>query len=135
MDFNTANDSYLMRLGKDKWDVKNNRITYCDEPLTEAAMQYTIENLKSALELLESEGWCQGEMESADGRFCSSGAITKAQCQEEYYTDRNYRLFPYVIFQAVVGMNIVNWNDDEDRTYEDVASAFKEAIYELGGQS
>lgn len=91
------------------------------------------EDLLKAAEYMSEHGWCQGDLEDADGRVCVAGAI-KAVVRGK---DRNLRstsavisLHEYLVKEYgdnCAAISIPAWNDDPDRTVEEVILALKQA--------
>lgn len=88
--------------------------------------------LRDAANLLECEGWGQGDLESqSDGRtyYCSVGAIQKVA---GVVNDRAYSLSP-AGFTALAkmeswlgeGRSFISWNDAPGRTAAEVIAAFR----------
>lgn len=105
--------------------------------------------LERAWEILDRDGWCQHEAHSDDGRHCTLGAVGLASVELNGHGD-------YELIAAAGGLglghrsatqllsakireeypdgdawgHIPGWNDDPERTYEDVALIFKKAIHD-----
>jgi len=101
------------------------------------------EDLKGALRILQRDGWTQGKFKCADGKFCVQGAILAAvgvqrigpngydAAEADFYPkqkrfhDANKLLMNHLdlgYFQTSA-----DWNDDADRTFEDVRAALTAA--------
>lgn len=90
--------------------------------------------LTRAKELLETQGWIQGKFGSSDEGFCASGAITAAA----HEIDAGMTSAMGVLAEAAgapckaglkfCGCQIITWNDQDDRTEEEVLAAFDKAI-------
>lgn len=80
--------------------------------------------LRRAADIIEENGWIQGTLvDDETGAVCAIGAIQQACRQIDtptYWSARN-ALGQYVDD----GVSI--WNDDEDRTKEEVLAALREA--------
>lgn len=85
------------------------------------------ETLIKTKEKLEEVGWCQYQMESADGRMCLIGA----------YGDSVGKIWPgnvvatmgwYLLMHAIGSNDVVSWNDWPGRTVEEVMAALDLAI-------
>ncbi|MFD8117055.1 DUF6197 family protein [Streptomyces microflavus] len=105
-------------------------------------MDPATELLGKALEVLERDGWYQGNYcagsprEDDSGKpVCALGALNRATfgnawgarageaCHSSEARERAHnRLF------AAIGGAIPTWNDDPGRTYEDVVLTFKKAM-------
>jgi hypothetical protein len=73
--------------------------------------------IQDVKDILLAEGWCQGELENANGEHCLLGACDKA-------------FMPVPIRQAIFdklgGCSIINWNDTPGRTLEEVVALLDE---------
>ena len=93
----------------------------------------TSQVLRHALALLERDGWCKDTALDADGRRCTLGAINAALCLDEGAETTEAGLAA-VRALRVSGEGtphrrfVVDWNDAEGRTVEDVLEAFRAAI-------
>jgi hypothetical protein len=83
-----------------------------------------------AIEVLEEKGWVQKHSQTDEG-MCLMGAISYVQCYDAYaWTDVDYS-WNFLI--GMVGSLPTTWNDEPERTYEDVILLLKRASekYEL----
>ncbi len=82
--------------------------------------------LRRAAALLETNGWCQGEMEGDGGRHCALGAI------EASYIDPEDGTLAIMALKKVLGAKgrkafIADWNDTRGRTKKDVIAKLRKA--------
>jgi hypothetical protein len=83
--------------------------------------------LERALVVLDEHGWCQHQLIDADGRVCLSTALSRARNGEVHApTGAFWRLTRAAGLETPD--DLVAWQDDRDRTVEDVVLAFKCAI-------
>ena len=95
----------------------------------------TSESLAQALSKIESKGWCQGHYaEDERGsdtdpgsdkavKFCSLGAVLSLS---PYHT--SMIAIRYYLELATERSSIASWNDEPERTKEEVVAAYKKAI-------
>ncbi len=95
--------------------------------------------LRDALRILNHHGWCQGTLIGKDGGVCASYAIQSAAgCTDDDLPPNDTpksRLVGEAIDALGVlhpGQVLVEWNDDDRRTAEEVTAAFRAAISRLG---
>jgi hypothetical protein len=79
-----------------------------------------------AIELLETNGWCQGEYKSEDGKLCMLGALFAArgdfsETWSAIYNDLGFCL------DSNSSPGISFWNDTPGRTAAEVIDALKRA--------
>lgn len=86
------------------------------------------EVLDRAADVLEEDGWCQYSMHDELGRYCALGAIKAVTPDPDAFAERGYAtralrdyLSPTRPFQ------ISKWNDNPDRTKEEVIDALQQA--------
>lgn len=106
----------------------------------------TLDVLREALGRIERDGWCQGYSVGKDGSVCALYAIEGAAgCVTD--DDFAFRRPPTparalandaasAVLQAAgvtVPKQLVDWNDAEGRTVEEVIAAFRGAIARLEG--
>jgi hypothetical protein len=113
--------------------------------------------LDDAADLLEYGGWTQGQSRDPEtGAMCATAAIDRVA-----YTQTNYKLGAYVpmvtglarylnsnpvwwrsllhpsvseaIRNSTISNAIVGWNDDKERTAQEVLDAFRAAAKDLRG--
>lgn len=105
----------------------------------------TSEVLENAADILERDGWCQGNLVRPNGSRCSIGAIRKALRDEmalKVRSDPDYIISPamthyqeklaiqWVLDAAEATgsvMHLPHWNDQPDRTKSEVLDAFRKA--------
>ena len=93
---------------------------------TPAELDYPSRLLLRAAAVLEAHGHCKGRAQDQYGAHCVSGAITQAGFELDGYSMGSHdeavrRLDRYV------GGNIVAWNDDGERTKDEVVAALRSA--------
>ena len=77
-----------------------------------------------AIDVLKERGWHQGQEQGPDGSVCLLGAVGVACTGNAYMWGReNYHLVSQTLGLTRVG----SWNDDPERTEEDVILALKHA--------
>lgn len=93
------------------------------------------EVLDAAADLLERDGWTQGQM-YGDGRRCMVGAMLSATTGIEYtvgasdFTEdqRNvYREGHGAVEELLGTPTLTNWNDKPERTQEEVVQVLRDA--------
>lgn len=100
----------------------------------------TSQTLRHALALLERDGWCKVLARDAEGRRCTLGAINAALGRDEG-ADVTDGVRAAVRALRVCGEGtphrrlLVDWNDAEDRTEDEVLEAFRAAIAREEGRS
>jgi hypothetical protein len=77
--------------------------------------------LQRARQILINDGWCQGDMYNHKGAHCALGAISAVDAN----VPSNWEISP--LSYVTPGSSIAGWNDEIDRTLEDVLKAFDEA--------
>lgn len=93
------------------------------------------EVLKKSAEILRTSGWCQGEYENQDGAHCLMGAMRAATgvdrlCLREYEHNNFYAardFLDWYVYQKLNYCGIVNFNDTDGRTVEEVLALLDEA--------
>lgn len=88
--------------------------------------------LEEADRLLSRHGWCQYTLVNEYDELCLVGALQRASAR----VPRDYRQFAFgfaldvlrVVVEAGADFLLPTWNDDRERTVEDVHSAIKESI-------
>lgn len=75
----------------------------------------------AAADLLERDGWCQGEYEDGEGRRCAAGAISCVTTGD----DDAYALARGALRAATNG-RIAIWNDDPARTKAEVIGLLRD---------
>lgn len=103
-------------------------------------MSRTAEDLKAAVRLLEKYGWIQGRLGGAKTGFCSIGAINAATSRNYFAADdkrfdpvqfvyRHRAACRALIEAAEIPFGqVADWNDDPERTKDEVLEAFRRAI-------
>ncbi len=96
------------------------------------------EGLTQALALLERGGWTKGALVNDDGERCAIGALSSvnANTPEVRNVLCEVNNIPFESFDYGCGFpsslrnwnTIVEWNNDEHTTFEDIVLAFKRAI-------
>jgi hypothetical protein len=101
--------------------------------------QQVVETLQAAKELLLEGGWVQG-MFCDQGQHCLDGALRKVICGSEVIFSGHMHEHHYQLLQACLkrlGFNdgqdaqtvqCHNWNDQENRTVEQVFARLNDAI-------
>jgi hypothetical protein len=80
-----------------------------------------------AIALLQNQGWTQGVMcHPLTGRHCIMGAIIESTHR---YTDLIGKVF--VVAEGMLGTSIAVWNDDPERTFEEVIAFMERLAVEL----
>jgi hypothetical protein len=83
--------------------------------------------LLRAAELLERDGWCQGALVK-NGAFCAMGALHKATDRDrKAYMSSLYRLMAFLGQHHGGTRNIIDWNDQPERTADEVIDALRAA--------
>lgn len=87
-----------------------------------------LEVLVGAKALLEKRGWCQG-MPGLSSKVCSSMAIAQTHALESLQLEAYHRLLDEI---RATGWShttsVVTWNDEYERTKEQVLAAYDGAI-------
>lgn len=116
-------------------------------------MTQLTEDLQKAYDHLEAHGWCQGYFAKEDGKVCLDGALRKGAQDDTkmpapwstFYTDSSYpaRLcavqeqlakaikldFESVSYEGAPDYRVIwDWNDDPERSVEDVKLVLKKSI-------
>jgi hypothetical protein len=79
--------------------------------------------LTDAADLIDSDGWCQGEVRSADGCYCLTGALHTANAPH-----KDWAIYDSAraAIQAETGKTwIANWNDADGRTQVEVTTMLR----------
>lgn len=82
------------------------------------------EILNDAADILERDGWCQGEFHSAEGAHCALGAISEAYMSFDYRREL-YGATKSLLAERIGTPWIATWNDHGDRTKEQVVKAMR----------
>lgn len=88
------------------------------------------ELVSKSINLLEQSGWTQGQLrDSKDGPYCMYGAMYFSIPKTVNILE-NYVTLGIVLdsIESKVGDHIINWNDEKDRTQEDVINLLKEVL-------
>lgn len=95
--------------------------------------------LRDALKRIERDGWHQGHSVGRDGSVCALYAIQSAVgCTDDdlppHDTPKGRLVRESIDALGVLypGQVLVEWNDDDRRTAEEVTAAFRAAIARLG---
>ena len=83
----------------------------------------TSETLTRAKDALLKHGWCQGEERNARGELCIVGALKLSARNTVELCDA---MGCFALALRVGGIS--DWNDDPERTPEDILSGFDRAI-------
>jgi hypothetical protein len=92
---------------------------------------YETAYLERALDLLDEHGWCQHQLLDADGRMCLSTAMSRAMGSMPYGKVHVRRGAIWRLTRAAgleTSDGLIAWQDEDERTVEDVKLAFKYAI-------
>lgn len=80
-----------------------------------------------AAEILETEGWTQGTSRDAEGHFCAIGAIDEAVVRN-FHADWTLQSDAAQRFRKHLNISgIARWNDDPDRTADEVVTELRAA--------
>jgi hypothetical protein len=93
--------------------------------------------LREAAEYIGEHGWLQGTLSSADGRVCAIGAIQRIGGTGNARSyDAVDALYEYLDLPMTTGIlhPVAIWNDEPERTAEDVILAMKCAAEELDSE-
>lgn len=93
------------------------------------------EALLTAASFIQQRGWCQGRFTRGDGALCALGALQKATIFDpnakhaaSAYTAATELLSRHLGFKdGDVGCSVPGWNDDPERTKEEVVAALQSA--------
>ena len=94
-----------------------------------------LECLKKARDLL-TKGWCQKWAADDDGKdayvenatkFCAFGALY-------YATGHEYHELYDILCNELEGRNLIKWNDEKDRTQQEVVNFFNKIIEKFEGE-
>lgn len=98
-------------------------------------MSKVTDTLRAAVELLEIYGWCQGSLGNTSIGFCAVGAINAASrglAHSPLDKQQRHGKACERLFSAINGhthrYGVASWNDDPDRTKDEVLEAFRRAI-------
>lgn len=91
-------------------------------------------DLRAAADVLERDGWTQGEYEQPDGCKCISGAL-RSVCGGIDTTDTDRYLSAWYALRPVIGRGAINWNDEPGRTADEVIAALRTAADAAEAQS
>jgi hypothetical protein len=106
-----------------------------------STQEATVEVLRAAREYLFEHGWMQGEYEDEGGQVCLEGACrkplglpTRASDDPDENDDETWA----AAFNAEAAISrtlgipgVVTWNDDHDRTFDEVINAIDLTIKRL----
>lgn len=93
------------------------------------------EIIREARNVLFERGWNQGDFLGADGSVCAYGALMAGEglevkrvldCDEACMTDAP-EFLECVLPRPLGRIAIADWNDHEDRTFDEVIEAFDKA--------
>lgn len=87
------------------------------------------ETLKAAAEYISEHGWTQGEMSARDGSVCAAGAIAAVSGYDNGRSAARGAFSGY-LYHTEGWSSIADWNDQPDRTAEDVILTLKRAAEE-----
>jgi hypothetical protein len=92
-------------------------------------MNTTAKILNDAADLIDANGWCQGEYRSLGGCYCASGAIEAAAPRTfiGYETNSRYAGSYAFMTTEIKETNVATWNDHKDRTVDQVTTALRNA--------
>lgn len=89
--------------------------------------------LLQAADLIEKQGWCQGDYESDNGQVCILGALrfviagsTDVVALQQSPKYKDYVLCTDQISAALHGKLPHQWNDERDRTKDEVVALLRE---------
>jgi hypothetical protein len=85
------------------------------------------ETLKAAAEYISEHGWTQGMMREKDGSVCAAGALLAVSG----YESAGREAFTGYLYHTGGWVNVADWNDQPDRTAEEVILTLKRAAEEL----
>jgi hypothetical protein len=83
--------------------------------------------LKAAAEYISEHGWTQGMMREKDGSVCAAGALLVVSGSES----AGREAFTGYLYHTGGWVNVADWNDQPDRTAEEVILTLKRAAEEL----
>jgi hypothetical protein len=81
-----------------------------------------------AIEILNERGWIIGTVSGPNGETCMMGAVEFATSDLDEYRDYEE------IIKRVVGPDPVMWNDDPNRSKDEVIEALRKASELVGAQ-
>lgn len=81
------------------------------------------EILARAADLLETRGWCQGTMRAPSGQLCVMGSIREASRFMSLFLAQ--RQATDALSREIQDSEPTNWNDQPDRTVEEVISSLR----------
>lgn len=84
--------------------------------------------LRKAVELLEADGWCQGKAKDDQGRRCALAALEEA----DGLVGQSSAMY-HLVKAAEGKFSLVQWNDELERTVEDVIAFFERTAERLEG--
>ena len=114
----------------------------------EAQRELELALLRGAEDYLEAYGWCQGSLQSDEGKYCLVGALNAsiqrygrehgdAYLQHYYEFDYDQDAVPAAADVVVGAMetkygcgSLIHWNDDKERTEADVMKLLADMIQE-----
>jgi hypothetical protein len=87
------------------------------------------EVIKETLACLEADGWCQGVTHHYDGGHCLGGAIETVGPPDHFsvFEEPSGFIGGNNLYLSPVSV-IIRWNDDPDRTFEDVRNLLERAM-------
>lgn len=98
--------------------------------------------LEKAADIITTKGWTQNNYTDKDGRVCLVEAINQAACTMCSTAQTRigaadsaaYALRKHLYLSPFNTPNLVAWNDDPQRTAEDVILALKQTAHETNPQ-
>lgn len=96
-------------------------------PFDGTQLSKTTQKLLAAKQYLIDFGWLQGYLVDTKGRTCMIGALQKVNGQTRHST---YFLWKAISIESRERgrTDVINWNDVEGRTFDEVLAAFDRAI-------
>lgn len=80
------------------------------------------EFFEKTLEIIKTDGWCQGSFTSSYGAHCLAGALSIAAGGESWTPQF------HIIANLIDTNSLTGWNDMKGRTEEEVISILERAI-------
>jgi hypothetical protein len=89
-------------------------------------MNATAKILYDAADLIDANGWCQGQYRSAEGCYCASEAIEAAAPPVVGFNCGFVVSYTFMTTE-IKETNVAVWNDRPDRTVDQVTTALRNA--------
>ena len=95
-----------------------------------------VDNLRSVKEILLRDGWCQRSVQTR-GKHCFVGAINVAMTGNawDHSIGEEGQQVANVLRKSVGIGSLSCWNDQRDRTFDEVIAAIDKAILECEGDN